>query len=405
MSIVKIQKKYCRSIHFAVLFPMGSIDDPVEKSGTAHLVEHMTFKKAGQLTQQEIYDTCERLGVKIHARTGKNFMSFQFACRDDVFTTAVNLLSDMLKEQNYSDKDLSEEKLVVLAEILQDEQSTMQEIFDSRWSNVAFSNSILGSEKSLSNISLLDVKEFKCGLLASDFSIVLVGNFNDEDVEHVNELFVQHAPNTSVSGNVCQDNSIEQHSSVQFVADKSDIVDVYYSYHTTVKNNEDALCLYVLDNVLFRGDKAFVTEHLREKKGYIYEIDSDIGVFSNEINWIFKFTVKADNLANALADLEKLLGEFVLTEQYFRYIKAFTCDNIPMLYDDLYFLCGNTIWNCVNLDMLLTPKEFAQKIQEISFRQYNEFFKRISGVKQVYIFGKTSRKLRKEIKSLLNISR
>lgn len=403
MSLVKIHKKHCRSIHFAVLFPIGSIDDPAEKSGTAHLVEHMTFKKAGQLTQQEIYDTCERLGVKIQAMTGKNFMSFQFACRNDVFKSVVNLLSEMLKEINYSDKDLREEKAVVLAEILNDQPSNMQVIFDNRWNDHAFSNSILGTDDSIANICLDDVVGFKSRLSGTNFSTVLVGNFDEEDVKLVNRLFCQYTTETSVERHVFKDNSTEQHSSVKFVSDKSEIIDVYYSYHSTIQSKLDALCLYVLDNVLFRGDKAFVTEHLREKKGYVYEIDSDFAAFSDELNWIFKITVKAENLSETLKDLEMLLNSFVLDEQYFQYVKAFCCDNIPMLYDDLNFLCSNTVWNCVNLDMLLTPEEFAQKIEAISFAEYNRFFKRFVRFKDVFIFGKTTVQSRKEIRSVLSV--
>lgn len=401
MPFIKIQKKHCQSIHFAIVFPIGSLDDPVGKCGVAHIVEHIAFRKAGKLTQEDIYDKCESLGVKIDAKTGKNFISFQFACRKSIFKTVLSLLYEMLKEQNYSQKDLQEEKSVVLAEIVQKEPTNMQLIFDSRWTNTAFSNSILGTETSIANISLTDIIKYKNKLFLTDFSIVLVGNFDETDLNCINNLFTKNPTKTDNLSCDFEQNIKSNQSNLQFIHDKGEIIDIYYSYHSKIESDSDALCLFVLDNIFFRGYKSFITEYLREKQGFVYEIDSDFAVYSDELNWIFQLTVKKSNLTETIKSLERLLHSFVLNEQYFQYVKAFCCDNLPMLYDDMDYLCSNTIWNYINLGMLLTPEEFAQKILNIPICQYNDFFKRIGSFKNVYIFGKTSNKMRKEIKSIL----
>lgn len=401
MPFIKIPNRHCNSIYFAILFPLGSIDDPNGKAGIAHLTEHMMFRKAGTLTQKDIYDKSESLGIKINAKTGKTFTYFKFACRKDVFDEAINLLSDMLKETHYTDKDLHREKAVVSAEILQTESTNMQVIFDSRWQESAFENPILGTGKSIEAISLQDVVEYKARLLNSDFSIVLVGNFNDTTVKCVTNLFPQKNFAANAEKSLRETNLPARQNVLQFVHDKSEVIDVYYSYYAADSFPDDVLCLFVLDNVLFRGDKAFVTEHLRENLGCVYEVESYFAKFSNQLNWIFKLTVHKNNLTKTLLNLEKLLHDFVLSERYFQYVKAFCCDNLPMLCDDLDYLCTSTLWNYTNLNLWLTPEEFAQRISQLNLKQCDEFLHRINQDKKVYIFGKIHRKLQQEIASIV----
>lgn len=399
MRFTKIKKENCNSIYFGILFPVGSANDPEGKNGLAHLTEHLCFKKAGSMTQSQIYDQLEKLGAHIDAETGKTYISFQFGCRREIFADICKLLSAMLNETDYSEQNMREEKSVVIAEMLLEEKTNKQIIIDDRWSCPSLKNNVLGNEKTLANITLQDVAQLKNMLFALDYAVVLVGNFDDNDIETAERLFACNNRQPQVTLSLPSAKRSQEPTKLNFIFDRSERLDVYYSYCTKVESNDDALCACVLDNALFRGYKAYVTERLREKFGYIYEIDSNFDVYGGEINWIFNFSVHRKNLTSAIQRLEELLQNFVLDEACFQYVKAYFCDELPVLYDDLNYLCNQTLESFQGFGQWFTPQEFADRIRQISFERYNDFYKRVSLSKEVYIFGKTSFRDRKSIRS------
>lgn len=405
MPLIKF-KKELNSIHFALMFPYGAVNDPLDRLGLAHLVEHLAFRKAGGLCQENIYEMCEVNATKINAVTGETHITFDFACRKDVFERTVRLLADMIIETDYSEADIEAEKAVVLAELYEREWDNMLRITQNRWLREDLGRSILGNETTVNSITADDIRAFKRKMLASHPTVVMAGGFDYDDVVLVKELFHCDACDATVQSEFCPLEPVAAEAPrnfLRFVPNNGDVAQIYYSFHAMKQLPDDGLRIYVLDNVLCRGFRAYLTEQLREKLGYVYEIESDFSVRGNEINWIFSFATQRKYAHDAIKHIEDLLSSFRLDDRYFKYVKAYFCDNLPFVYDSPSLLCSSVTNHADFLNMILTPRQFSDGIQAISFDSYNEFYRRVLSDKQVYVMGRLPHGARKLIKEAVRL--
>jgi predicted Zn-dependent peptidase len=381
------------SIIFAMILPTGAVNDPNGKLGLAHLVEHLCFRRAGKLTQKEIYTKCELLGVKINGKTGKNFIQFDFRCRTDVFTEVLDIFHTMFYGINYTEEDLILEKNVIYAEIDRKEKTNFDEVMDSIWTKDCYKNEILGNRDSIDGITLQDVINYKSELFNKVGKIFLLGNFNERHLQRVQNMFV-HAVDSRESNDNCE-KIFRASKGFTLVKDKFEDCDVYYAFHMDVGESGDTrtrkiICAHMLNSILFEGDAAYMNEILREKEGLIYSFDSYVSVINDELIFIFNFSMNKKNLLKTLRILEDLLDMFVIKSTHLLSIKAFYCDNIELVYDDIINLCEQYLANYIDFNETVSPKQYAEIVSNLDPQYYKTVYKELTSNKNVCIWGNIS---------------
>ena len=74
------------NVHSAVLSLCFKTHDMEEKPcGTAHMTEHMFFRRANSLCQQELYHMAEEIGSEMRGTTYKDMMRFSMKVRPMYF--------------------------------------------------------------------------------------------------------------------------------------------------------------------------------------------------------------------------------------------------------------------------------------------------------------------------------
>ena len=402
MQIIVDRKENSYSVAFALVFLTGSIQEPNNKSGITHLIEHMAFRKAKDKTQAEIYDYLERLGVKVDACTGRNFIKFSFVCRTDVFDKVLNLFHDMLYEFDYTESELKAEKAVVAAEIQERASTNRQIIIDETWLNKSYSKSILGTDKSLRRITLADLIDYKKKLLATDGAAFLIGNVGDAEYDSVKKLFGDLGTSRA-EYSVADTERSRKSGRVKFIDDEYDLIDIYYAAHLRLSDKQrerDIVCLQMLNSALFQGDAAYVKGSVRERMGLIYEVDSTVRIIGNEAVMLFSLQVDKNKVVQCIETLERELNEFVYDEKYHAYIKAYFCDNVIMLQDNIKEKAEQYVYNYIDFGKAVSPERYGELVKSISFDEYNEVYKRLMSDRNVYVFGDVSGSQKRAIRKL-----
>ena len=403
---MQLFKRYIPSsntISFAIVFPVGAINEPTDLNGITHLIEHLSFKKTSALTQTQIYDICESNGVNIYARTTQNSIEYHFVCRKNVFSTIVSLLADMLHCCDYGEAEISTEKNIVLNECIQRENTNSEEIIKNRWINKSYQNEILGSAKTLSNITAKHILDYKKSILSSDFLIILLGNYAEDDVCLVEKLFSFTKKDRIL--NTARYNQETRNKVINFVKDRYDTVDVYYCFHhkfSTENKEREIVCLHAIENILMRGDKAYVTEFVKDQNNILYGIDSKLVVQKNEAVWTFWFSVHKDSVLKAIDLIDGRIKSCIIDNEYFKYHKAFFCDNVIMLQDDMHLLKERVVDLYTQFNRVVSPEEYSAMILETPLEDYNIMFKKLIKSKQLYVFGNVNRKTKNKLESLKN---
>jgi predicted Zn-dependent peptidase len=108
---------YVRSVALGLAFGVGSRDDPPDRSGMAHLIEHMVFKGTQDRDAVEINIAAESLGAELNAFTDKESTCFYGRFPADQRGPVIDLLIEVVSGPAFRAEELTREKEVVAEEI------------------------------------------------------------------------------------------------------------------------------------------------------------------------------------------------------------------------------------------------------------------------------------------------
>ncbi len=145
---------------------VGSRFEPDKVWGGSHFIEHMMFK--GTKKRPETIDISKELdkyGAMFNAFTGKDSTGYYVKIDGSKADIAVDLLYDMLFHSEYRQKDLIQERKVILEEMKMYEENPMMHIGDlmeqALFKGSNLGKDIIGSKESLNDMKREDILEFR----------------------------------------------------------------------------------------------------------------------------------------------------------------------------------------------------------------------------------------------------
>ena len=198
LTVSLLPKKQFNEVYGVVTVRFGSVDTSFtlyEKglqsypAGIAHFLEHKLFERENA---EDIMESFTRLGADSNAFTSFTKTSYLFSTINQL-SENLDLLEELVTVAHFTEESVERER-----EIIQQEREMYQDDPDSRlffatlanlYPNTPLAADIVGSEKSINNIQLNDLKDnFTTFYKPVNMSLFLVGNF---DVDTVEKYFSQ----------------------------------------------------------------------------------------------------------------------------------------------------------------------------------------------------------------------
>lgn len=198
LTVSLLPKKQFNEVYGVVTVQFGSADTSFTLSekglqsypaGIAHFLEHKLFERENA---EDMMESFTRLGADSNAFTSFTKTSYLFSTIDQL-SENLDLLEELVTVAHFTEESVEREK-----EIIQQEREMYQDDPDSRlffatlanlYPNTPLAADIVGSEKSINNIQLNDLKNnFTTFYKPVNMSLFLVGNF---DVDTVEKYFSQ----------------------------------------------------------------------------------------------------------------------------------------------------------------------------------------------------------------------
>lgn len=198
LTVSLLPKKQFNEVYGVVTVRFGSVDTCFTLSekglqsypaGIAHFLEHKLFERENA---EDIMESFTRLGADSNAFTSFTKTSYLFSTIDHL-SENLDLLEELVTVAHFTEESVERER-----EIIQQEREMYQDDPDSRlffatlanlYPNTPLATDIVGSEKSINNIQLNDLKyNFTAFYKPVNMSLFLVGNF---DVDTVEKYFSQ----------------------------------------------------------------------------------------------------------------------------------------------------------------------------------------------------------------------
>lgn len=276
--------------HCALITGAGSRNETDEEHGLAHFIEHMLFKGTKRRKAWHILSRLDDAGGELNAFTTKEETVVHASVLKEHYKRAVELLGDIACNASFPDKEIEKEKEVVIEEINSYLDSPSELIFDD-FDELVFNGSplgrsILGSYGPVRSFTTEKIREF----IAANYDTTRmvfcsVGPVSAREAER---LFVRYfgpmpanrcAPRNTNAPDYRAQTMVNKKGTNQTHCITGNIA---YSLHDSRR-----IVMFLLNNVLGgHGLNSRLSMSLREKKGYVYTVESgyspysDTGLFS-----------------------------------------------------------------------------------------------------------------------------
>ncbi len=302
--------------HLGILINAGSRDEGPDEHGLAHFIEHSVFKGTGKRKAFHILSRIEDVGGEINAYTTKEETTLYSTFLAGFYERTAELLSDILLNSTYPEKELNREKEVVLEEINSYKDSPSELIFDEFeelvYDGHPIARNILGNPENLAGFNRQAILQFIANNYHTNEMVVSsVGKIDfNALVKLIEKYFGQTEARMRVNGrkrfgNYIPGNRVEQKNTFQSHCVLGNVA--YDVLHPK------RISMVLLNNIV--GGQAMnsrLNMALRERKGMAYNIESGYTAYTDTGLFNVYFGTDHENLEKAVG---LVLKEFKLLRE------------------------------------------------------------------------------------------
>ena len=169
--------------HCALVINAGSRDERHDEYGLAHFTEHALFKGTHKRKAYQVNCRLENLGGELNAFTTKEDTTIHATTLRSDFAKAVELITDVVFDSTYPERELAKEREVIVDEINTYKDSPSDMIFDT-FEDMIFEGSelghnILGTKAALARHGTDSIRRFTGRTYTTDQMVFSsIGNFS-----------------------------------------------------------------------------------------------------------------------------------------------------------------------------------------------------------------------------------
>ncbi len=297
-------------------YNIGSKDENPNKTGFAHLFEHLMF--SGSANISDFDNALEKAGGNNNAFTTPDYTNFYDTLPKDNIETAFWLESDRMKQLAFSEKSLNTQKNVVIEEFKEEYLNTpygdslllihplAYKVHPYRWTTI-------GKEiKHIENATLDDVKDFFYKYYAPNNAVLCVsGDFKPEYIQRISEKWFGDIERRNIPIRSLPQEPHQEEARRLTVERNVPYDAIVKAYHVEGRNTKEYYANEALSNILSNGESAILKKELIRKQ----ELFTDLYAVQNHTldNGLFVFMgllrdgVKLEDAEKAIdIEVEKL---------------------------------------------------------------------------------------------------
>jgi len=285
--VVMEQVKNSRSFIVGIWIKVGARNEPPDKNGISHFLEHMFFKGTKKRTAQDIAIDIDSLGGDLNAFTSRENTAFYVKILDEYIDRGVELLTDIFLHSTFAEEELEKEKGVIKEEIKLVEDTPDDYIHDlfskTIYGETGLGQPVLGRRDTIKNFRRDDLtSHVRKYYGTADTVISCAGNFEAEAVleklnHHLGSLRRGSEPETFSAPSFGRKIDI-------YTKDLSE-AHLCIGVEGIPYASEERFTISLLNTVLGASVSSRLFQEIREKKGYAYSIYSFLSSYMDAGFW------------------------------------------------------------------------------------------------------------------------
>jgi len=310
--VVTVPMDSVKTVTAMIAVGAGSRYETKKINGISHFLEHMAFKGTkSRPSALEISSLIDGIGGDFNAFTGKEEVAFYIKAGADHLELLLDVMSDMLSNSLYKEKELDRERNVIIEEINMYEDLPMRkvgELYEELvWGDQPMGWDIAGKKEIIKKISRDDILRYVNAHYApKNLVVAIAGNFQSGRAVELVEKYLgklgERRFETFLPVSESQDSP---RLLVRYK--KTDQAHLCLGVRAFAVNHPDRYILEVLNAILGGGMSSRLFINVRERRGLAYYIRSSADLYSDTGNLVAQAGIDLKRVEDAL---KVMIGEF-----------------------------------------------------------------------------------------------
>lgn len=337
LRLIAQERPTTNSLSLGLWFNSGSRDEPKDRSGATHLIEHLVFRGTATRSADEISRTVDRLGGRMNAGTGREYMLLYLDLLPDGLEEGISLLADLVKNPLFDSNHLDLEKNVVLEELRSKQDKpqyqALQLFREALWGkDSGLALPVAGKAESIQGLARSElISRFQSMKDPTNLVLSVAGNVQfDQFVNCASQYLSDLTPTTNmastrsvpVSDNSCRTKEGQLQQS-----------HLSLGVQSLEKGHDDRYVQEMLNVILGKGMSSRLFRLVRKELGLAYQISSRTEYFSDSGFFLIYGVADESNVqqvTEVVVDQLKDLQENLVTEEELQLAKQKTKGNLVL---------------------------------------------------------------------------
>jgi len=277
----------------AVYYNIGFRIEPRNRTGFAHLFEHLMFEGSKNLPKGEFDKLIEGNGGISNGSTRFDFTNYFEVVPSHVLETMLWGEADRMKSLAFSEESLKNQQGVVGNEVKVNVLNRpyggfpwldMPQYANKNWYNA---HNFYGDLADIEAATLKDAKDFSQTFYApNNAALALVGDFDEDQAKKWIQKYFSAIPSSKLPpkpdlAEPTQD-SEKRFTKTDKLAEKPALA---FAYHMPPRLTPEHYAMVLIDQILLQGDDSLLTQELVKKRGFTDSVDGGINLLGNQFNY------------------------------------------------------------------------------------------------------------------------
>lgn len=298
----------------AVYYNIGFRNEPRDRTGFAHLFEHMMFQGSDNLEKMEFIELVQQNGGVLNGSTRFDFTNYFEIVPSHKLETMLWAEADRMRSLDITQENLTNQQGVVKNEVRVNVLNQpyggfpwldMPQYANTNWYN---SHNFYGDLEDLDAATLEDVSDFFDTFYApNNAAISVVGDFEVSEVRNWIEKYFGDIPGRDLPATP-DISEPRQEEEKRFVKDDklANRPAIAVAYHMPQRNTPEYYAMGLLNQILVQGDNSLLKQKLENEEGYTSDLSGGINYLGNMFNyngpmlWMFDFKYDKETSEEAI---------------------------------------------------------------------------------------------------------
>jgi len=289
---VILEKRDLPIISCAFAVKSGAKDENEKEKGISHFIEHLLYKGTKKRTSLDISREIEMNGGQLNGFTSESIVAYWAKMPSDKIDIALDVLSDLVKNPLFDEKEIEKERQVIFEEIKMYKDNPRMHALNrikEKMYESPFGMNIAGTYESMNGINRDKLIEYyKKTYTTNNLILCVVGDTTFEKLEKFALENFEKTESKIEKRKITKkrEEEIESRSGV-------DQANIIFAYPVPTANEKENYAAEVLSTILAGGMSSRLFTEIREKRNLAYSVKGDADIEKDfAYNMIFVGTMK-----------------------------------------------------------------------------------------------------------------